>query len=448
MRLKRLAWTLALSLTALSAHGEDLLEICQQAISNDPTLALAGAEQRYTAETVPAARAALLPQISGSYGLTQNRATSSSGTVINGSTVIDTGNGGTGHQRSLAAAVSASQSLINLQDVASLWAAHATVNAQNALYQGSVQDLYIRVAQAYLTAIEYRSYDEAYQVYADVSRRVWRQVADRNAHGLASKIDVNQALTSYGIAKAEAVDYHNQYNDALEALRQITGKPVGHVLQLVDEMPLQTAQPTSEDYWVARAENNNPTVVADQFKLDAALRSILAARAAHLPTLSASLSYNKNPSWTQFDAQHSRSTDTAIGLTLSIPIFSGGAVHAQVRQAIATRDESEDNLEIDRRQAARNARNYFRSLSAGVTQVQVARDAAVAAAAAVKSAQAGLLVAATDMTTVLYTIEYQAEANTEYAYARYQFLMNQLLLKQAAGDVTYQDLEALNRLLR
>ncbi|AFC84948.1 outer membrane protein [Frateuria aurantia DSM 6220] len=448
MGLKRLAWILGLSWLSLTAHAEDLLDICRQAISHDPQLALAGATRRYTAEAVPLARSALLPQISGSYGISQDRATSSAGTVISGSTVINTGNGGVGHQRTLSAGVSASQSLLNLQDIASLWSAHASVNAQNALYQGSLQDLYVRVAQAYLKAIQYRSYDQAYQAYAEISQQVWQQVAARNAHGLASKIDVNQAMTSYGLARTEAVDYHNQYNDALEALRQITGSPVGRLLQLADPIPLQTAVPASEDYWIERASSNNPTVVADQFKLDAALRAILAARAAHLPTLSATISYNKNPTWTQFESQHSRTTDTAIGLSLSVPIFSGGAMHAQVRQAIASRDQGVDQLEIDRRQVVRDARNYYRSLAAGVEQVRMARDSAIAAAAAVKSARAGLLVAATDMTTVLYTIEYQAEANTEYAYARNQFLMNQLLLKQAAGDVTWQDLEALNRLLR
>ena len=64
-----------------------------------------------------------------------------------------------------------------------------------------------------------------------------------------------------------------------------------------------------------------------------------------------------------------------IGLTLNVPIFSGFATQARVRQSIYQRDIAEEILEAERRNLLRQTRNDFRSVVAGISSIEARRQA-------------------------------------------------------------------------
>ena len=136
-----------------------------------------------------------------------------------------------------------------------------------------------------------------------------------------------------------------------------------------------------------------------------------------------------------------------IGLTLSVPIFSGGATQSGVRQALARRDITNDELEQTKRAIDRNTRNAYQTVVAGISEVEARRLALVSARAAYDASQVGLEVGTRTVLDVLTNQRNLFTAQQAYAQAKYNFLQNRLLLEQAAGTLDVDDVQEINRLL-
>ena len=130
-----------------------------------------------------------------------------------------------------------------------------------------------------------------------------------------------------------------------------------------------------------------------------------------------------------------------------MPIFSGGATSSRVRQAVAQRDVTQDQLEQTKRALVRNTHNAYQTLVAGVSEVEARRSAVTSARAAYDASQVGLEVGTRTVLDVLVNQQTLFNAEREYALSRYNFLQNRLLLEQAAGSLEIDDVQDVNRLL-
>ena len=142
-----------------------------------------------------------------------------------------------------------------------------------------------------------------------------------------------------------------------------------------------------------------------------------------------------------------RATARSVGLTLRVPIFSGGAVQSGVRQALAQRDVASDEFEQQKRALVRNTRNAYQRLVAGVSEVEARRLALVSAQSAYDASQVGLEVGTRTVLDVLNNQNSLFTAQLVYARVRYNYLQNRLLLEQAAGTLDVADVQDINRLL-
>jgi outer membrane protein len=130
-----------------------------------------------------------------------------------------------------------------------------------------------------------------------------------------------------------------------------------------------------------------------------------------------------------------------------VPIFNGGATASRVRQALALRDVSSDQLEQLRRALTRNTRAAYQSLVAGISEVEARRSALTSARAAYEASQVGLEVGTRTVLDVLNNQQNLFNAQRAYAQARYNFLQSRLNLEQAAGTLDGADVQDVNRLL-
>jgi len=447
MRLKLLPLMLLLAAAPLPGHGEDLMDAYRQAIASDPVLATADAQRLVIAEGVPQARSALLPQLSAGLGLEQIHGGNGSSVNANGNTVTTSA---TGHTRERDLSGTLSQPIINLASIATLQAAHATNDAQEQTYRAALQNLYVRVATAYFNVLVTQDTLDVYKAYEDAYKQEFSQTSERFKNGLATAADMTQSQAYYLYIKSERITAQDNLKDALRGLEQLTGKPTGNLKKLREDLPMQPPSPNDARAWVDAAMETNPTLLAGRDTVNADEHKIKAARAGHLPTLNATVTYGKFGSWsnaTPGTAAYGPET-TTVGLTLNVPIFSGGLTQSQVRQAIYQRDEDQSTLESLRRQAARDANNYDSLVVDGIEQVDSARTSVSAAQKSLDSMRAGYAIGTQSLTNVVFAIETMANVQTEYTVVRHQFILNKLLLKQAAGTVDIHDLEDVNRLLQ
>lgn len=443
MRLKLLTLALSLAAVSLPSHGEDLLDAYRQARANDPVLAQADATRLAVHENVPQARALLLPQINAGMTLQQQ--------TITGSSSLSQIGLNSGHERTRSISASVDQTILNLSDIANLQAAHSTSDAQEKTYDAAAQELFVRVASAYFTVLN----DEEQVSYAKANEEAFRVTYDQAEQqykvGIAAVTNVYQAKSFYEAAKATTVTNENTLANDRQALSVITGQPTGDLKKLRPELPMDPPTPADPQSWVDTAMKNSPTLASAQLSVDAAEHSINAARAGHLPTITASLTRAKSTAWLEngsYNVAGNGRYGNTIGVTLSVPIFSGGATQSRVRQSIDQRDEAQDSLELTRRQVTQNTLNYYNSVLAGISEVESGKAAVDSAQKAVDATRAGFQVGTQIMLDVLTSIQQLTQAQSTYSVARHQLVLNRLLLRQSAGTIDYNDLEYINSLLQ
>lgn len=433
-----LAIALAAALTPLTAQATDLLQVYDLARTGDPQLSAAEADRLYTREGAVQARAALLPQVNGEASINRAR------------TELD-GISGSTTSTSRDYRVSAGQVLFDWSRIANLRVQRHISRAADFQLEAANDELIVRTSAAYFsTLVAIESYAAA-QTNEAAARKQFDYADKRLEVGLAPITDVHEARAQYDQARADTILARNALEDAYQALTEITGTSVRDLRGLPDDFtPVLPANRADVEALVSAAGTGNPALQASAAQLDAAEQGVSAARGGHYPTLSLGASWGKNASWGDSVGGSSRTPDNtsnAIGLTLSVPIFSGGAVQSGVRQALAQRDIAQDGMEQRKRALDRNTRNAWQSVVAGISEVEARRLAVVSAQAAYDASQVGLEVGTRTVLDLVQNQRTLFTAQVAYAQARYNFLLNRLLLSQAIGDLDLAELADINRLL-
>jgi outer membrane protein len=459
MRLKLLTVALALAAAPFASHAEDLLDAYREARANDPVLSQADSTRLATGEGVTQARALLLPQVSAQLSLNQSDPNGPSREAIygaDGRTIVGY-SGDIGHTRTRDIGATVSQSVVDFSKYADLKAARSTADSQNATYEAALQQLSTRVATAYFQVLTNDDALTFQKANEQALARQLEQAQQRFDVGLSAITDVQDAKAQHDTAVAQVITAENTLADSREALTQITGKPADNLKKLREQLPMDAPSPNDAQAWVAEAVKTNPTIIAAQYSVDSAEHSISSARADHLPTIDATLGYSKSTAWNQNAGAGSGAGTTtsangrgatSVGLTLNVPIFSGGATQSRVRQSIYQRDAAQDSLESTRRQVVRDTLNYYRSVVAGISKVEATKAAVESAESARDATQAGFEVGTRTIVDVLIAQQNLTSALSDYSQARHQFVLDKLLLKQTAGTVDVKDLEAVNALLQ
>lgn len=459
-RLRLPPLTLALLCASLPgfAAAEDLLQIYQVARSADPTLATVEAQKRSVGEGVAQARSALLPQIIGSAGILRDDGSQSTAglSVINGQ--VGTGLfGSNALTYSRRYQLQASQTLFDFSKFSQLRASRANAEAGESNYTAAEQSLILRVATNYFAVLTSEDALLFAQANEKALARQLDQAEQRFEVGLSAITDVHDARAKHDSAVAGTIDAKNAVDDAREALTEIIAKPIGDLKHLRDNLPMEAPTPSDPEAWVALALKQNPALASSQHSVDAAEFSIQTQRSGHLPTLNASFTRSLAPSWGD-GSQHNSSGgftghsnglsgDTSVGVTLNIPIFSGGFTASRVRQSIADRDTAQDQFETQRRTVVHQTRTAYRAVVAGISEVQARKQAVVSAQSALDATRAGFEVGTRTIVDVLLSQQGLLQAQSDYSQARHGFVINGLKLRDSAGSIAPKDLEAVNSLL-
>ncbi len=450
------ALTAALALGTPCAHAEDLVQIYHEARASDPQLAGAEATNLATGEFVDQARSALLPQIGATLGYQRVRGHSSVPDLVtnpDGSvSVVDVTTTSTTYGRSAGGRLG--QSILDRARWTAVKSARASAKTSDATLEAAQQDLLVRVTSAYFAVLTAEDALKFTQSNERALNRQMEQAQQRFEVGLSAITDVNDAKAQHDTAVANVISAQNTLDDAREALRQLTNKPPGELRKLREKLPLDKPVPEDPEQWVDVAVKENPALASYAYQLDAANADINTARAGHLPTLSGSVVYSKSPTWgdtrTRPDPSEHFNKDgwtTTVGVTLNVPIFAGGYTQSRVRQTIHNRDAAQEQFELQRRLVERSTRNSYRAVIAGASQVEATGQAVVSAQSSLDATQAGYEVGTRTIVDVLISQQQLLQAQSNHSQARHAFVMNGLLLKQAAGVIEVGDLEAVNALL-
>ena len=423
-----LALSVAFSPVAL---GGNLSDAYRAAVAHDAIYAAAQSAYLAAQERVPQARAGLLPNI----GLNANTRYND----VEGSLFSDEFN-------SNSWGVTANQPIYRAQNLVSY--GQAKVSVQQAEYQlkASEQDLILRTARAYIDVLAAQDNLTFTLAQKDAFAEQLASAKRNFEVGTTTVVDTHEAQARYDLANSQEITARNVLEIKRRALRNLTGKEVNTLATLTPEPMPFAPEPANVDEWVSRSQQNNLEVRIRQQAKEIADKEIDRTRAGHHPTLDLTAGYtdasNQNFGTVQIDTK-----TTYVGLEFALPIYQGGLVSSQVREAVANQERVRQELEDALRNAALQTRDAYFNVLSTQSQVKALEAALASSMKSLESTQVGLEVGVRTNIDVLNAQQQVTSAQKELALARYLSLIALLNLKASAGTLTAADLEQIDRML-
>lgn len=420
------------------SYSENLLEVYHQATLSDPAYQAARAQYLSDTEKFPQARAQLLPNIGLSMVTTHNQ-TKTFNAIINVEGFV-----GSNQFYNTQYTLNFSQPILNFSNLAKAYLAKAQVAQAQAVYASTAQDLMLRVTEAYFNALLSEDNLRFIEAQKKAIGRQLDQAKQRYQVGLDAITSVYDAQASYDSIVAQEIDAQNQVINNRENLRKLTNHYYAHLARFSDKIPLVKPNPSRVDSWVNAATAQNLDVVAARFETVAAKRNIESNAANHLPTLTATGQLNRIRS-SDTDANSPGDRDTAIaGLQLELPIYQGGLIVSQTRQAQFDYQKASANLEAAYLDAMVKTRQTFNSIVAGISKIKADDQAIISNQSSVDSTDSALKVGTRTIVDLLNAQQKLLQAQRILAEDQYAYLQNTLVLKKLTGTLNIRDLSKIN----
>jgi len=423
-----------LSLCATVLQAQDLMDIYRLALEQDVELKIAESEYQSTRESLPIASSALKPQIGFSADLSQRESdvSTTASNTINSS----------GYSFNL------TQNLYNAETLATIDAAEASVAKALAELEVSQQDLILRVAESYFLILAAQDNLEFAGAEKVAIARQLEQAQKRFEVGLIAITDVHEAQAQYDSALAQTILAENQLDNAYQALQVIIAQaPSQRLARLSDGLELNRPDPAQSQPWVDMALQNNRSLVAALAAEQAADHARQIKNRSRYPTLDLTASYFDNSFENDVPASDYDQEDITLSILLNVPLFTGGRISAERAQAEADYQSAKNAAQLQKRLTSQNTRIAYLGVISGISQVQALKQALNSSTTALEATEAGFEVGTRTSVDVLIGLRLTYGAQRDYARARYDYLINTLKLKQAAGLLNVDDLEQINRWL-
>lgn len=307
------------------------------------------------------------------------------------------------------------------------------------------QDLIVRVAERYFDILAAKDNLAFAQAEETSLKRQLEQIEQRFEVGLTAITDVQEARAGYDRAAAATIVARNQLENAVEALRETTGTYHEDLAPLGAEITLAEPEPADIDAWTELAVQQNLTVTSASIGADIAEQEIQVQKAGRLPTLDIVGDYGHRRSGGQFG--NNTVNSGSIGMELNVPIYTAGLVSSRTRQAHHRHNEALARLEGAQRAALRQSRQAFLGVRADIASVRALKQAVISSETALESTQAGFEVGTRTAVDVVDAERGLFQARRDYARARYDYILDVLRLKQAAGTLSPEDLIDANAML-
>jgi outer membrane protein len=432
---------------------ESLMDIYQRALQNDPAIREAEARYLAAAQVRPQARSQLLPNLAfqssvgGSFSEDPNP-------PLNPFTGENQEGFGGSERDSDSSSwqVNVNQTVFDWGRIVTMKQADKRVAQAETEYEVARQDLLLRVADAYFNVLAAEDSLEAQVVARQSFERQLEQAQRRFEVGLIAITDVQETQAGFDASIAAEIESQRVLATQQERLREIIGDYVIDLASPGDDLPLVSPDPENPDEWVRAALRQNLALISARISADIAQDDIAIARSDRLPTLSLSSGYrwNKNegtqstellnaPDRTTLFRQESEGYNWT--LNLNVPIFTGGLNSSRIQQSVYQHRATVQASERVARETERLTRDSYLGVVASISQVRALQQAVQSAQTALRATEAGYEVGTRTSVEVQTSLELLRRAQTNYARARYDYILNTLRLKQAAGLLSVNDVE-------
>jgi outer membrane protein len=424
-------------IVSADASAQSISDIYTIAKQNDPKYLAMRSEYEATGFAVKEARASLLPTIAYQVGqttTTQNILNSDNKVFASGTATYPTND----------ATLSITQPIFRLAAWRNWRQSQASEKQAAAAFAAAEQDLIMRTASAYLGVLAARDALMLARGEKDAIQRQLDLEEGRFKNGLSTKVNLYDARASLALKESAMVASTNDLADKVQALRELTGEVHMDLTPLPKNGMLSLPVPQDIEVWVTHARESNLLLEARRQAVAVAQGELSKRKAGYFPTLDLAYSDNKRVTGGSLFGGGSSVKTNEVALRLNIPLFEGGATSAQTGQAAKHYETALQDLERDERQVERQARAAYQGVVGGAVRVKALDLSVTSFESSRQLKEEGYKAGLQTVIGVLNASRDLYAARRDSAQSRYDFLLNTLRLRQAAGSLSEADLQQLS----
>ena len=424
--------------------AENILEIYNEALENDPTYR--SAEYSYLAdkEIVVQGRAALLPSITLSGSTNWNEYYQND--------VLQQ------EYNSFSKSARITQPLFRLDTWFNFKRSKSLTNAAEADFAYEQQSLLLRTAELYFGVL--RAIDNLNAAISEEKaiKKQLDQAQQRFEVGLSAITGVQEAQLAFDLSKAARISTEGNLFSAREALNALIGREIFSLNELGDDLNVSSPYPNSKEEWVELALKNNYQLKASYLRKDAAKNNARNAASNHLPKIdivgSGSDSETNQFNYEGFEINGQGIPIPAVtgrrnyAIQMSVPIFQGGAVSSRRKQAYSQYNQADENSLFTERRVIQEVRSQFSNVATLVANVTAQKQAVISATSALEATQVGYKVGTRNVVDLLQAEKNLYSAEKNLANAKYDYILANLRLALAAGTISPSNIADINNLLK
>ncbi len=422
------AFAVVLGLIVLpgSAGAGGLLEIYELAKEYDAELKAAEFEYEAATESVNLSRSTMRPSVDlfGNYA------------------IRDQTNDRDGSYDRQTLGLTARQTIFNFASMIEIDQSKLAVRQARAQLEAQRQNLMLRVSTAYFDVLRAQATLLFRRSELDAIGRQKEQNERRFEVGLVPVTDVKDAQAQFDLASAQEIAAANQLSTTQEALIVISGADPSRLEELQDDAPLVAPKPSNIDAWVNLSKEQNIPLVISRLAAESAQESVRGVRATRYPSLDLVFNGTANDSGYALGGGSSNSSE--LRLELNVPLLTGGRISAQSRQAKMQAQAAAQQLSAQTRATVQSTRDSYRSVIADISRVNALRQALISTQKSLEAQEAGFAEGLLTSLEVLRSLRDTFRAQSDYSSARYDYIINSLNLKLAAGILQENDLQQID----
>lgn len=348
-------------------------------------------------------------------------------------------------------AVQATQPLFNRANSATIDQAERIYDVATADLENAEQDLIVRLTQAYFDVLS--AHDTLGTARANKTA-IAEQLASAKRNfevGTATITDTREAQARFDLATAQEIAADNDLRTKQIALDLLVGRNGVTPQPLAVPVQLPQLVPTNVDDWVQFA-SVSPNVRKAQLAYDVSKLETEKARAGHLPTVDLVGSYGKTNNDNLVGPAATlnlpgTTTQATIGVQMNLPLYAGNSVQNRIKETLALEEKSRNDLDGARRSVTQATRQAFLGVQSGEASVRALEAAEASSKLALEATQLGYKVGVRVNLDVLNAQTQLYTTQRDLARARYDLILTNLRLRQAAGTLKPEDVASVNRYL-
>ena len=347
-------------------------------------------------------------------------------------------------------AVNARMPLFNRANQASIAQARKSLETAQADLSSAEQDLVIRVSQAYFDVL---AAQDALATTRASKTFITEQLASAKRNfevGTATITDTREAQARFDLATAQELAAENDLRIKRLALDTLVGRAGVEPKPLLVPVVLPGPVPANPEEWVTLADQGHPAVRRARIGLEVAQLETSKARAGELPTVDAVASLgtaDNRGSGPSLNRSVGNTATASVGVQMNWPLYTGGSVQNRIKETLTLEEKSRNDLEAARRGVVQGTRAAYFGVQSGLSQVKALEAAESSSKLALEATQLGYKVGVRVNLDVLNAQTQLFQTQRDLAKARYDVLVGNLRLRQAAGQLAPADVDSVNRLL-